>query len=491
MGHPQLFTQRKLSSLTELPGYHTLEPDSQQDELVALGQENGTSIFQKMKIFITLMPKAFYLGFSNYGYDLLNLYGFYLSSKTGNVEVQSSFGLMIFFDTLLILGIFYAIDEKVGVTTSLLFGKGDYLAAKRTYWQGYLTLAILTLFYFGPVVVFSNLLFLTLGFKESSSRITSRFLQKLYLIEALRMINGLSLTYSIAQGVDFNYGLFALISMIVSFLNGIAMNQWLHLGIDGWLVSRLTHELLMSIIIFYAFCTLTDRRSRGVLAFKEIKKEYGEFLFGCMVYGGSLYSEWVGCEIAIFFTTRTHNLAQIAAHTALQNIAYCAVNTGLGFSCIGRQKLNMLLGMGHRKAAKKFFFLFLIGMLATGAFISIIVWCFVDKISHIYVGTDLETLTWMNRILTLYCAFLPLDFLFPFIFTACRSTGNVALSLILNVIFLIGYCSTSDYFLIYKYQQTCFALIFNTYVTIFGIFSALILRLQLADWNTFDLDLED
>src|SRR3990167_8276462 len=481
-------------------------------------QPLATRIQKGYKLFRPLISESLFLGLANYGYDLLNMYGFYLASRAHRPELEASFGLMIFFNTVLVFGLYYSIDEKIGVATGQAYGAQDFSKTRKVLRQGFITICLLAVVYFLPVVYFSDHLLISLGIEETNSVEVKNLLVKLYPVDLARMLNEIMLTFSLAQGVNFNYGFYAVINMVVSLLTAILLDWKFDLGIDAWLAARIVHEMLLTITYVYPFLRLTNPHtiwtpksvpkkpateplvledSKAVKKAEETEDSvfvgYLDFLKDCGNYSISLYSEWLGLEIAIFFTSQTRNHSQIAAHTAVANLAYFVVNTGLGFSTVGRVRINMLLGQGLKQAAKIFFIIFSVGSLCVGAIFSTCLLIFKSQILDIYGGTNEAVREWLQKMILWYVLFLPLDFMFPFLFTVCRSTNHILLSSLLNVVLLICTSSVIDYYLIHvkSPQATCVELLVVMYSMIACIFGALSVKLLKTDWKQITAILDE
>lgn len=433
------------------------------------------------KMFFSLLGPSLYLGLSNYGYDLLNLLGFYIANTSQSMELESSFGLTIFFNSVLIFGFFYSIDEKVGLASAVNFGAKRYADVKGSLWKGFLTVAAMTVLYFGPVVWYSEGLLISIGLAPSNAALCSSLLKRLFPLDLFRMFNEMIMTYVLAQGVDTNFGTISAINIVVSLFAG-AVAHWAGLGIDAWLVCRAVHEAIMLGMVLHPFLYKIEEQTRGISSFKEIITGYQSFLKDTFKYVVSLYSEWIGAEIAIYFTGLTQDQRQIAAHTALANFACFVMNTGLGFSTVGRTRVNLLLGKGLKTAARNFFVVFLAGLVGVGFTMSALVLLLRPALVWVYAGAVPEVAHLFSNLLLLYALFLPLDLIYPFLFTVCRSAGQVTLSILLNLVLLIGYCTIMDYHLIINKGMTCKELVINMYLTLLLIFSLLITRLTKKNW---------
>lgn len=446
-----------------------------------------------VRTFSNLVGPSLYLGLSMYGYDLINMLGFYL---TGQSEVagegeSSSFGLTVFFNSILIFGFFYSIDEKIGVASALAFGANKYDEVKRAFWQGILTVSLLVILYFCPVVIYSESLFIAIGIEAQTAYNCSVLLLKMLPVDILRMYNECVMTFVLAQGVQNRFGLIATINIAVSLITGLVAHWWLDWGVEAWLLCRVVHEIIVLMMVLPPFLYKIDPRTRGFISFMELMKGFSGFITDCGKFVVSLYSEWLGCEVAIYFTSLTQDKRQISAHTAMANIAYFIINAGIGFSVVGRTRVNVLLGKGYRNTAKNFFVLFIVGCLCLGAFFSGLLMVFKPLLVSIYAGNNPEVAELLGRLLTIYAVFLPLDFIFPFLFTVCRSTKQVMLSIMLNVVLLIGYCAFMDYYLVQVMHKSCRELVINMYLTILAIFALLLTRLFKLDWNKIIVEYDD
>lgn len=440
--------------------------------------------------FTKLVGPALYLGLSMYGYDLLNMLGFYLSSQqesAGGIEA-SAFGLAIFFNSILIFGFYYSVDEKIALASSIAFGAKRFGEVKQAFWQGVLTISLMILLYFGPVVYFSESLLVAIGITRDNARSCAWVLQRLFPIDVFRMFNEVIMTSVLAQGISNRFGLYATLNMLVSLAAGLAAHSWWGWGLEAWILCRAVHEVIMLVMVLPPYLTRTEPLTRGKIGVAELFKGYGSFLADTGKYLLSLYTEWIGCEVAIYFTGLTHDNVQIAAHTALANFACFVMNTGIGFSTVGRTRVNVLLGKGYHKAAKNFFIIYMSGCIALGLAFSSLLLLGRSALATVYTGDNLAAGALLSKLLGVYSVFLSLDFIFPFLFTICRSTNQVTLSIVLNLALLIGYCIAMDYYLIVVRLLSCLETVTNMYLTILAIFSILLARMFRLDWREVPTD---
>ena len=175
----------------------------------------------------------------------------------------------------------------------------------------------------------------------------------------------------------------------------------------------------MLAMVLPPYLTKTEPLTRGLISFEDLFNGYGYFILDTGKYIMSLYSEWIGCEIAIYFSGLTHDNVQIAAHTALANFACFVMNTGIGFSTVGRTRVNVLLGKGYFKAAKNFFIIYMSGCIALGLCFSGLLMMARPVLAAVYTGDNVFVTELLTKLFGVYSMFLSLDFIFPFLFTIC------------------------------------------------------------------------
>lgn len=438
-----------------------------------------------------LILPSLYIGISNYGYDILNLYGIYLANQTENVVIQSSFGLMIFANIVITFGIFYSIEQKVSIETSLAMGAGNFPQAKKTFWQGFSTFVFATIFIFCPIVYQSNYIFRKIGIQEENIDLTCLYLKRLFPIEVLRMANEMVLNFSLSQGVKFNFGLFSILNCFASLGIGMLANHYFDMGINAWLVSKAANDIINSFIFFYPYFFQIEPRTRGFLSLSEIFQGYMSFLLDCGRFMLSIYSEWISSQLVFYFTMLFNDMAQIAAYSSYRNLVFLIVGTGCGFTTVGKTRLNMLLGRGYRTAAKNFFYLFLLGTIAVCFVISLALWICRFQITQIYAGNEPQVRSWFLKIISLYPLLLPLGFLFGFIISVCRSTGYLNLNICLNMVILILYCLGADYVIVFIFKWSFVELVVNYYLALVMIYLTIMVVLIKADWKTLKLMLDE
>ena len=109
---------------------------------------------------------------------------------------------------------------------------------------------------------------------------------------------------------------------------------------------------------------------------------------------------------------------------------------------------------------------------------------------YIYAGENPEVAALLSRLLLIYAIFLPADFIMCFLFTVCRSTNQILLSVVLNLSLFVCFCIGMDYYLIVIKEKTCRELIINMYLVMCVVFVLLILRLTKNDWSKFNIKKE-
>lgn len=145
----------------------------------------------------------------------------------------------------------------------------------------------------------------------------------------------------------------------------------------------------------------------------------------------------MGQEIANIFTGTTKNYAMIAAQSSLVNMIINVFNLSSGFSSIGINRLNYLLGSGYFKAAKRFLIGYMIGEFIFAQSFAFLIYMFSEYIVTFYAGNDSEVAYYFRSLLRFYCTLLFVDFMVWFLFSTSRSLGLINKTLAINLTFTL------------------------------------------------------
>lgn len=433
--------------------------------------------------YLKLMILAFEVSFSFFGYDLLDMLGFFVTAHSASPVEEGAFGLSIFFNTVLVFGMFYAVVEKLEMSSAFYYGEGKYKQCLATYWHGIVSVALLSLVYFTPLVAFSRQFFELIGIESEQAALCSYFIKICFPLNLFRMFNEITLCHVLAQGVQRNFGVISAGNIALSAVIGLVTFYAFDIGIWSWWICRAIHEVIVFLMIAPAYLYDINQHTRGWLSIKEIAKGYKEFVYECGYFAINLYTECVGLQIAIYFTGLTHDPSQISAHTALMNIVVLIFDIGMAFATIGSARINILLGMGYTKAAKNFFKLYLAGAVATALIISGITLMLQPVFIWLYGGESEAVADLLSKLLWIYGLMLPADLILYLVFTVCRIADQLILSTSLNICLQIVACSAIYYYLVAGANKTCIEIVITMYLSIYLIQFIVISKLFMMDWS--------
>ena len=126
----------------------------------------------------------------------------------------------------MIFGFYYSVDEKIALASSIAFGGKRFGEVKQAFWQGVLTVSLMIVLYFGPVVYYSEQILVAVGISLDNAQSCAWVLQRLFAIDIFRMFNEIIMTSVLAQGVPNRFGIYATLNMIASLGVGLAAYKW-------------------------------------------------------------------------------------------------------------------------------------------------------------------------------------------------------------------------------------------------------------------------
>ena len=434
-------------------------------------------------LFGGLTRSAFWLALSQSGNTIINTLGFYIASQTGDVKVQSAFGLTIFFTIVSILSIVEPISEKIGVSCALSSGAGNYEATKANFLRGVVMFVFYVGLIFVPIILYSEEIYKMLGFEPETSLLCSQIQTKLFPMDLMRLTGSILLTYLISQGIETSFGLYVMANLVCGLAISYFLGIYHEMGLNGWMIGRLWFDMANLAMFIHGYFFRLSSQVRGLPNVQDIAEEFKEYLSDIGKFTIGLYGEIAGWEFAAFMTTLTKDYNQIAAHTAFINIAYFVYNIGLGFSSAARTRMNFLLGRNHPLAAKNFFIVVLFGLIASAAILGGFIYLFKEFIADFYSADTPKAREYLISLLSIYVFMLPADFLYSYMFTAARTTRQLFLNNVLNVSILCVGQFLVSYYLITRLHASCVEVVVVLYFCIFLIFGVLLWRFVEIKWE--------
>ena len=434
-------------------------------------------------LFGGLTRSAFWLALSQSGNTIINTLGFYIASQTGDVKVQSAFGLTIFFTIVSILSIVEPISEKIGVSCALSSGAGNYEATKANFLRGVVMFVFYVGLIFVPIILYSEEIYKMLGFEPETSLLCSQIQTKLFPMDLMRLTGSILLTYLISQGIETSFGLYVMANLVCGLAISYFLGIYHEMGLNGWMIGRLWFDMASLALYLHGYFKRLPEKARGLVSIKEVFSGIGEYFTDVLKFTVSYYSEILGWELPAFITTLTKDNYQIAAHTSLVNLGYLIYNFGLGFAVASRTRINFLLGKGEPTTAKNYFIMVLVGMFCVSLLLGLGVHSFKTTLATVYASENKEVSEWFVRLLNLYGYVLPADFLLAFVFTVGRSTGLSILVTFLNIGLLWVAQGWMSGYVIGRLQGTCLEVLWIQYFLGLLVISCLVWKTLELDWS--------
>ena len=337
-------------------------------------------------------------------------------------------------------------------------------------------------FIYGPLVLSCKSYLGYMGYDEQIVSITHKIAMLRYPALFLELLSELIITYCYSLGFESEAFFIGVVSFFGSGITIIMLCFYWNYGLYGWICSTYMFtaiNLTGSLIIYFS---KLDRRAIGLPRASYMFTGFGSYVWDCLKYITGVYLEWSGTEILHLLVAITTVSAQIAGDAAIGNIVYIVFNIGLGFSTVGRTRVNLMLSKKRPRAAKNIFVLFLLGNLIVGVAIGGLIYCGRSYLLKLYAGAEVEISYFLNRQLIGYCFCVVSDLLLPFMFSTTRTVGILATSIGLAAAFLIlGQVAVGIFIL--KHRPDSLLLLVNTYATYYVLYCILLVIMFTKDWS--------
>lgn len=447
--------------------------------------------FTKIKLFCNLIFPSLLMAVTHSGNTFVNTMGFFIAGKQRYSEIQTAFGLTIFFNMISIFSLSQPIIEKVGISCAKSYGAKDYEAVKEHFLRGIIMFLIYTALIHSPIIIFAENLMLTLDIDPDVAQLSAEYQALLFPIDITRLLGEIVVTYMVSQGIESSFGFFTMINSSI----GIAVSYYFgiqkDMGVYGWMIGRATFDVmnLLSILGVYAMRMKGEKITRANLA--KSFTGLGQYFCDVLKFTVVLYSEVLGWEISTLICAMTKDKDQIAAFSSIVNLAYIVWNIGNGFSNTARTRINYLLGQKKGNAAKNFFTITLFGMITFALFIGATIYFGREYVGNLYSSENLSIKVHVVSLARLYAFLTTADFLFAFMFTITRSTNQVIFNMILDYVFLIGFHAVVSYSILKYFKGSCLTVLMCLEGSIFLVYVFLFTRLFSMDWTKVEFKDED
>jgi len=301
--------------------------------------------------------------------------------------------------------------------------------------QGFLFMNSIYLLVTVPMIVFSYQIMMTIGIPEEESLIASIILKKLIPCLALRTINEFLKTICNSQGVERIFGQVGIFNITFSTILNWYLITKLDSHVMGFIIANTVYEIMNFILCLYAM-TLTMEGTTGFSQFLNSLADFPEFMWDTLKFNISCSCEYVAYQIITYFFAISQSIEVVAAFTACVNTFELVYLLGQAFACIGRTRLNLLVGLGDNNAAKHYYIFFCLCIVITGGFISILGYIFINNIAAFYANSTKEITHLFKVFFRIYLFDIPWELMMNTSLIGLKTIGKINTLVILNLLIL-------------------------------------------------------
>ena len=393
----------------------------------------------KFKMFLCLsriILNTLLITFSTLGSQIMTSSGYILINIKKDVRGQEVLGISLIYNLAFFYGFFLSLVDKIGIDLSLSFGEKNYKLTKKILSQGMLTsllvFSILTL----PTFFFSEYILKLLYIEESIARDCRDVLLLMLISNMLEVVGDMLRGFSMSQGIEQIFGYTSLISAALSVGFGYYFVVEQDLGAVGWVYSKTIYESMTLLIAVAAFFR-TEKRTRGLVSFKEMSEGFFTFFWISVKFALGSYSEFIGNEVASYFVFLTKDDIQIAAFSIILNISALFYSSGETFAIICRTRMNLLIGKGYERLAKNFYLFYVLTLAFYGAIIGCIIFLCRYQLAIIYADSSQVISARFISLISIYSMCIPNELTITSSFIGVKTIGAIGYLLTLNFLLFI------------------------------------------------------
>lgn len=346
----------------------------------------------------------------------------------GDVDQQAAFGIMIVIYVCFFTFLMMTIVDKLGIEISNAFGAKDYHTCKVMLGKGYLTFFTLFLAIPAPIFFFSEQILIKCGINSKLAALVQPPLRVSILGSFFQILGDGLQTACISQGFEHYFGYIGLFSGLGIPIVGYFFMVYLRMGAMGYMISRITFEACKLVYAWFIY-KKTHIKSQGLGSFEETIQGFKPYFVESVKMGLASYIEILGGEMAGFLISLGGHNDQIAAYYCTFNLTGYAFIIGLSFSMICRTRMNILIGMGYHKAAKRFYIFFVEASALLGFPLIFLGLEIKDAVVSFYSSSNPSVSAWMHRMVLIYLIIIPSELTYTVNAVAMKTLGHVNLLL--------------------------------------------------------------
>lgn len=436
---------------------------------------------QQLSILWQTLYSVLALAPSQFSRILIDTSGLIYLNQIGDKNSQALFGV---FDTYYI--VFYicligSLIDKFSIDISKAFGDKDFMRVREVFTKSSITTLMLFFLFTLPSMIFAEPFLRLIGIDEEKASSVQEITRYALPLIIVNMISEVIKSHCLALGHEQIIGYSSLITMVLTVgANYFVIVQY-RLGIQGWILSKTGNEvvsLLIATLVYFR----TPPETRGFVSLKQACSGFCSFFGDAMKYMLSVYPECLGFVLTLYFILLKNDDDQTAAYNCLVNITALVFCFGFAFAIVCRTRMNILIGMGKKSAAKNYFKFFIAFTFLIGSFIGGLLIVFRGYLALLFSNSTPEIKAWFYRLVLIYSTVAGIQLSINPILVGMKSIGKVGLLLFLNIVLSLM-CSLSTGYILYRLGYHC-DVQFGNYMILGNLLTIIVLIITLcSDWS--------
>lgn len=420
--------------------------------------------------------------------SMINALAYFIMNDANENDTKAYFGLYNMYRTLFLWSFCRSLELMMSISSSQCLAQGTNRSLARKYFTNTLLIFIchICLFYI-PVMYFGSQIFHLTGIDID---ICQGFTIVGFKNLPADICDGLKLFvmgFCNTQKVQTVFVTITWINMIFFFGVTLSLSFYWDWGFDGWVVGKTVYQLLNLICCIYIYLKRNDKDIKGFCTIKEACKGFGSYTCHCFIFYVSSFVGWLGWEIGTVLTAMTNDLSQIAAYGSMINVASIIFDANSGFALIARTGLNLLLGAGFPKAAKRFTLKIIGTQSFVGVLFGIAMFSFRRQIADFYASNDQTQYDLIVGMLVYYSFMMQADTNDTLICMACRSVNHVYFMMIAMTICSVFMNFAVGWYIRFELNANCVPAFFGQYICMATSLSVCLAKILWYDWKKVKL----
>ena len=417
---------------------------------------------------------------------LIDTSGFVFLNHIKDKDSQTLFGVYDTYYIVFNVCLMGSLVDKFSIDMSKAFGDKDYERVKKIFTQSGIVCLLLMILFTLPSVLFAKSVLMFIGVEEEKAGPVQDIAILALPMILINMVGEYIKSFCLSQGHEKILGYTSLVSMVLTVVANYYVLVNRRMGIAGWILTKTANEVIsLFVTILVYFRTVPE--SRGLASVKEACEGFWSFFCEALKFMFSIYPECLGFELTMYFILLKRDDNQTAAYNCIVNITGIIFCFGIAFSIICRTRINILIGMKRKIAAKNFFIFFTVCTVFIGFLLGVSLYFTRSLLARAFSDSSDDMKHWFYRLLFIYSTVAGIQLAMCTIMVGMKTAGKVTVLLIINVIISLGGSLATGY-IIYRHELPCDAQ-FTGYMALGNLLTVIVLIITLSsDWSTIKVD---